>query len=118
MSYEVSFLYALLLTLIIEVPLTFVIVRYFYKKSELKISQIIFISALASALTLPYLWFILPAFVLNRGYYVFFGELLVIFIEAIIYRQLFKIQLKEALALSLVANTGSFFLGKLFYLLV
>ncbi len=118
MSYEVDFLYALLATLVIEIPLVFVIARYFYKKLELKVLQIIFVSALASILTLPYLWFILPAFISNRRCYIFFGELAVFLAEAVIYKQFFKIRSKEALVLSLAANAGSFFLGQLFYLLV
>lgn len=118
MSYEVEFLYALLLTLIIEVPLILVIIKYLYKKLEIRIPQIIFISALASILTLPYLWFIFPAFIFNRGYYIFWGELFAVLVEAIIYKQLFKIKLREALIISLLANAGSFFLGKLIYLLI
>jgi len=117
MSYEENFLYALLLTIIIEIPLVIVIVRYFYKNSELKVSLIIFISALVSILTLPYLWFVFPAFILNQGFYIFFGELLVFLTEAIIYKQLFKIKICEALGLSLVANAGSYFLGKFLYIL-
>lgn len=115
MSYEEEFFIALLLTLAIEIPIVFSIIRYFYKKLELKASQIIFISALASILTLPYLWFVYPAIVLNNGYYILFGELLVVFIEAIIYQQLFRIKIWEALLLSLAANSGSFFLGKILY---
>jgi len=115
MSYEQEFFYALLLTLAIEMPIVFVIIRYSYKKIELKVSQIIFISALASILTLPYLWYIYPALILNSVYYVFSGELLVVFVEAIIYKQLFKIKLWEALSLSLISNAGSFFLGRIFY---
>jgi hypothetical protein len=115
MSYEEDFLFALLLTLVIEIPLVFIVLRYLYKKSGLKVSQIIFISALASILTLPYLWFVFPAFVLYQRYYIFFGELLVVFAEAIIYWRLFKIKLWEAFILSLIANAGSFFLGRLVY---
>jgi len=79
-----------------------------------KFPKIILISFITSALTLPYLWFVLPAIISNRGVYMIGGELLVILVETIIYNQLFKLKLSEALVVSLVANTASILLGRVF----
>lgn len=114
MIYEQQFLFSLLLTLIIEIPAACLVIKYLYKKTEIKISKIIFVGFAANALTLPYFWFITPAFIPDRNTYIVTGELLVIIVEAIIYNQLLKLKLPEALAVSLVANGSSMLLGLLF----
>jgi len=113
MSYEQKFLVALFLTLIVEVPLVLFFVRYIYKHKNIGISNIIFIGILASALTLPYLWFVLPTFISNQVAYQIIGEFLVILIEASIYYKLLKLKTAEALLVSLVANIASVVLGLL-----
>ena len=55
MSYEQQFLFALLLTLIIEIPVAILVLKALYKRREISIPKIILIGFLASALTLPYL---------------------------------------------------------------
>ncbi|MCX6751663.1 MAG: hypothetical protein NT161_02770 [Candidatus Nomurabacteria bacterium] len=114
MLYEQKFLLALFLTLISEVPIVFVLVRYFYKYKDIKIPTIVFVGILASVLTLPYLWFVLPAFVFNQTLYVMLGETLVVLIEAIIYYKLLKLKLLDSLVISLIANIVSIILGLLF----
>lgn len=113
MLYEQKFLLSLLLTLIVEVPIVLVLVRYIYRYKNIKISTILFVGVLASALTLPYLWFILPAFVFDRNTYLIVGESLVILIEAIIYYKLFKLKPFDAFVVSLIANSASATLGLL-----
>ncbi len=111
MLYEQKFLLALLLTLISEVPVVFVIVRYLYKYRDIKIPTIFFVGILASVLTLPYLWFVLPAFVFERFTYLVLGELLVILVEAFIYFKLLKLKLLDAFVVSLLSNITSIILG-------
>ena len=113
MLYEQKFLLSLLLTLIAEVPVVFVLVRYIYKYKNIGISTIIFVGILASVLTLPYLWFVLPAFVSNRTLYIILGETLVILVEAIIYYKLLKLKPLDAFIISLIANIVSIILGLL-----
>lgn len=114
MLYEQKFLFSLLLTLIIEVPIIIFFIKYLYKYREIKFSKIVFIGFVASALTLPYFWFVLPAYILNRSAYIFSGELVIVLIEAIIYYQLLKLKLSEAFVISLVANIVSIFFGLIF----
>lgn len=111
MLYEQKFLFSLLLTLIVEIPIAVFIVKYFYKHGEIKISKVVLISFVASTLTLPYFWFVLPVYIFNRGIYIFSGEFFIILIEAVIYNQLLKLKLSEALTVSLIANIASIFFG-------
>jgi hypothetical protein len=108
-----KFLISLLLTLLAEMPVVFVLVRYFFKYKNIKTSQILFVGILASALTLPYLWFVLPSFISNRTFYMVLGESLVILTEAIIYFKLLKLKLSDAFIVSLIANIASIILGLL-----
>jgi len=111
MLYEQKFLLSLLLTLITEVPVVFVFVKYAYKYRDIKIPTIVFVGILASVLTLPYLWFVLPAFIFERFTYLILGESLVILVEAFIYFKLLKLKLLDSFVVSLLANTASIILG-------
>ena len=109
--YERNFLYAFLFTQIVEISVVFILIRRIYKHEEINVSKIIFIGFIASALTLPYLWFILPFYIFNKTIYVIIGESLVILAETIIYNQLLKIKLSESFKISLAANASSFLFG-------
>ena len=111
MLYEQKFLFSLFLTLIVEIPIALFLVKYLYKHKEIKISKIVFVGIIASALTLPYFWFILPVYVSSRSLYIFIGEILIIFIETIIYNQFLELKLPKAFVVSLVANIASILLG-------
>jgi hypothetical protein len=111
MLYEQKFLFSLLLTLIVEILIAIFLVKYLYKLEEIKISKIVLVGLVASGLTLPYFWFVLPIYISSRSLYIFIGELLIFFIEAIIYNQFLKLKLSKAFVVSLVANIASIFLG-------
>jgi|SRR3989338_4925151 len=111
MSYEQKFLFSLLLTLIVEIPVAVLLVKYFFKDKEIKISKIVFTGFVASTLTLPYFWLILPIYISNRGLYIFISEASIIFIEAIIYNQFLKLKFSKAFVVSLIANIASILLG-------
>ncbi len=109
--YERNFLYAFLFTQIVEIPVVFILIKRIYKYEEINVSKIIFVGFMATASTLPYLWFILPFYIFNKVIYVIIGESLVVLIEAIIYNQLLKIKLLESFKISLAANVSSFLFG-------
>lgn len=111
MSYEQKFLFSLLLTLVVEIPVAVFLVKFFYKHREIKISRIVLAGIVSSALTLPYFWFILPAYIPSRNLVIFLGEFLIVFIEAIIYKQFLGLKPSEAFIVSLLANMSSVFLG-------
>lgn len=111
--YERSFLLALFLTIVIEF-ITIFFLRYFYFFKELKkirLKKLFFISALASSLTLPYLWFVLPAFIFSRHYYQLISESLAIFLEGVIYKNFLNVDYKKGMIISFVCNLISFGIG-------
>ena len=69
---------------------------------------------LASVLTLPYLWFVLPLFT-NTIHYIYIGELLVFLIEGLVYYEFLEIKLTKALILSFTANLISFIVGTILF---
>jgi hypothetical protein len=115
LPYEKEFLFSLLLTVIAETIVVLIFVRFIYKKSNINISKTIFTSIIASALTLPYLWFILPFFVFNRIVYIGLGESLVVLIEALIYFQFLSIKFSKAFIVSFFANLISVLIGLLVF---
>lgn len=109
MNYERLFLLSLLITLIVEVPVVFLIGHYIYKISEKW--NIIFSGIISSVLTLPYFWFILPVFISNRTTYIIIGESTIIFVEALIYFKILKLKFSQAFLVSLIANIASILIG-------
>ena len=109
MSYEGIFLHSLVLTLIVEVPVVFLFCRYVYKLVDNW--NVIIVAILASALTLPYFWFILPGYISDRTLYVIVGESVIVLVEAIIYHRLLKLKIGQALLVSLIANLASILVG-------
>ncbi len=114
MLYETRFLYSLLITSLVEIPIVLVLVRYVFERNKKKTNPvfILVVAFIASALTLPYLWFILHPYI-DARLYVIWGEFWVFVAESFIYWQLLKIRLWEACILSLVANVSSYAIGQL-----
>ena len=110
MIYETKFLISLALTLLIEIPLVVVMMRYVIKLREVSLWKIIFVSFIASVTTLPYLWFVISPYV-DARYYLLYGEAFVILFESLIFNQLFKLNIGKAFLVSLVANLVSYYLG-------
>lgn len=111
MLYEQKFLFSLFLTLIVEIPIAVFLVKYLHRPKKIEISKIVFTGFVASALTLPYFWFILPVYIFNRSLYIVIGEVLIIFIETIIYKQFLELKLPKAFVVSLIANISSILFG-------
>jgi hypothetical protein len=111
MLFETKFLFSLILTLLVEVPVAFLVAKYIFRVK--RISEVVNAGIIASVLTLPYLWFILPSYILSNNY-VFYGELMVFAVESVIYVALTNLNWKQSLAVSLIANLASFSFGLLF----
>ena len=111
LSYEAKFLVALALTLVIEIPVAVMALWYWFKRKEIPRGKIVTAGLVASGLTLPYLWFILPAFIPNPFIYIAVGEVSVFLVETFIYVWLLKVNLRQALAVSFLANAASFAAG-------
>ena len=114
MLYETRFLLSLLLTLLVEIPIVFILVRYVFERKKKKTDTIFLLTVelIASTLTLPYLWFVLHPYI-DARLYVIWGEFWVFVAEAFIYWRLLKIKLWKACILSLAANISSYWIGQL-----
>jgi hypothetical protein len=115
MNYEVLFLKSLVKTIVIETLMLVVAIRWFFKinASTIDLRSIVFSGFICSFATLPYLWFILPAYIHNRTMYVALGEIAVTLLEAIFLCFILKITKYRALILSILANGASLLIGLL-----
>jgi hypothetical protein len=113
MNYETRFLIALLVTVVVETLGLCLMFRLWWKKDYQKIGWHPILSAgvIASSLTLPYLWFVLPAF-LGRPLFIVVGEFLVFFAEGLIYKRVLPISYAKAFSASLTLNLLSIAAGK------
>ena len=87
-SYELAFLQALSLTVLLEIIAAAALKHFAGRRLALEgtsYPRFIIMVALASALTLPYAWFILPAFVSRGLPYILTAEISVTVIEALWY---------------------------------
>jgi hypothetical protein len=110
MLFQTQFLLALVTTWIIEIPVLFGLLRIVFRDRTISRMRIIFAGILCTALTLPYLWFIIPPYV-NLAYYTVIGETLVIIIEAIILNRVLGLQPKAAVTCSAGMNIASYVFG-------
>jgi len=110
MIYETQFLLALVTTWAIEIPILIVLIRYVFRHNNYSMARIIGVGALCTALTLPYLWFVLPPY-LDAAYYIPVGEMLVFLMEAVILNKVLGLNPKMALICSIIMNSASYFLG-------
>lgn len=108
-----KFLLALLLTITIEVVVVVVTIRYWYRAVRPAISwqRCCVAAILASTLTLPYLWFVLPAWFSGFLPLVLAGEPMVVIVEGFFYWFALRLSFPRALLLSFLANAVSFACG-------
>jgi len=118
-DYVHQFLIALPFTLIIELLVLFLLIRIFLDRNKgIKNKNIFIVGGLASILTFPCLWFILPIVTYHGSDffgldYVYVGELMVVIVEAIILNRLLHLSLGKSFVASFVINTASAILGAL-----
>jgi hypothetical protein len=110
MLYETQFLLSLLFTIVIETIVVFIISKFIFKYDFKRQLNVMKGCVLASALTLPYLWFVIPPYIV-ANYYLIFGELFVVIIEIIIYKIFSKANWIQAIVFSIATNVISFLLG-------
>lgn len=110
--YETKFLISLVLTIFIEVIVLLLFIKGAYKLKEKGYREIIIAGILASMLTLPYIWFVLPVYI---KYHVLTGELSAIIAEAGIYWKLLRLKFSRALLVSAAANIISLVSGLILF---
>ncbi|MEM4366974.1 MAG: hypothetical protein QW035_02485 [Candidatus Anstonellales archaeon] len=100
---------ALVLTILIELAALFLLNK-FWLKNRIKQEKIFVAGVLASSITLPFLWLILPLF-LKGELFMPVGEMLVTVAEAVLYSLMLKMKPYEALVASAICNAASYFIG-------
>jgi hypothetical protein len=113
MVYEINFLKALLFTISIETVVLFLLVKFVFKSISAKNWLLVLTGILTTFSTLPYLWFILPAFIKSRLYYTIISEASAVLIESVIILGLLRINYKKAFIISIICNMVSFLIGLL-----
>ena len=110
MAYEMRFLLALMQTLVIETLLLLLFSKMVFKNrfSTKPVYFIIITGVIASSLTLPYVWFILPFLIRDRVRYIIISEVFAITAESLIFLFLFKVSYKFCFLLSFICNLFSF----------
>ena len=104
----VKFCIAWILTILIETLVLFVIAKLFRKNNQISNLRLLLVWILASTVTLPLLWFVLPLFIVDEICYIIVWELLVTLIEVFIIKYWLKISWWKAVLASVVCNLCSF----------
>jgi hypothetical protein len=84
-----------------------------FSREQLPNLKLLLTCLVASTLTLPILWFVMPLVIHDYGWYILLGELLVVIVEAIIYFLILKKDLVISLLISLICNLFSIIIGSL-----
>jgi hypothetical protein len=111
MRYEGMFLQALGLTVTIETTVLWGVTRLFRGNGLPPTGRVLSCGILCSSATLPYLWFVLPAWVQDRHALMAIGEPAVTLAEAGILALALPAKPARALALSFACNLISFLIG-------
>jgi len=109
----IDFLKALFFTILIETLVLFFFFKILFKKQAITDKSLLVTGILASTVTLPYLWFILPVFIQSFFWYVLAGELSVVLLESLIIAYILKPGYRRALIISACCNLCSFLAGLL-----
>lgn len=113
MEYELDFLKALFLTIIIETAVLFLLF-YSQLKKEKPANWLLLLTGIVTTMaTLPYLWFIIPLFIQSKLWYTLVCESLAVLVESVIILGLLKVKYPKALLISFVCNMASYLVGLL-----
>jgi hypothetical protein len=105
-----SFFLALITAWIIEIPLLISLLKFVFHDKSHSFNEIISAGLLCNALSLPYLWFVIPQF-LDGMWYILVGETFVILLEAMILIKILELKSWIAILCSITMNVTSFLLG-------
>jgi hypothetical protein len=114
MLYETQFLRALAATVAIETAVLWAAVRLVPAMGAgTSAARLLGAGALCSSATLPWLWFVLPAYVQSRALFLGIGESAVTVAEGLILAGMLPVRLPRAMALSAACNGISWAVGYL-----
>lgn len=103
----------LLLTIILELPVLFVLIRKVFKikANEISTKTLFWCGILCSFATYPYVWYVFPALIANQTHALVVAEVVVILVEFILIKEILKISVFRSFAASLLCNLFTIVLG-------
>ena len=108
LAYVYQFGHALLFSVIVESVVVFLLCLFFKKDKRTAL-----LAGLGTMFTIPYVWFVFPTiFWYSSTLGISLAEGFAFLFEVAIYKVFGKISWRYAFLFSLVANAGSYFLGK------
>lgn len=107
------FAFYLAATVAIEWPMLVLIVRRALRRPPVAISpsRLFATAGLMTGCTYPYLWYVVPAVVVDRVTGLWLGETLVVAVETVVVRMVLPVTTRQAFAVSLACNGVSIVLG-------
>lgn len=112
MSFVQLFFIYLAFTIVVEMTVLYLSIRYIYKITNDKIStKIIIACGFISVITLPFVWFVFPNIINNYIIYVAIAETFAVVAEMIFYFYILKISWSKAFLVSFLCNLTSFLFG-------
>lgn len=108
-----SFLQCLILTVVIETPVLWLIIRKLFNHSEQDVAtrHIVAAGITASSATYPYLWYVAPAFAASELEANLIGEPLVILAETFILWSTLRLSVFQSFQASLICNFVTILFG-------
>lgn len=111
----IKFLFARLLTVLVETIVLFIIAKLFRKNDPISNWRLLLIWILASTITLPLLRFVFPLFIRDGVEYTIIWELSITLIEIFIIKYWLKVSRGKAILASIACNLCSYLLGILIF---
>lgn len=109
LSYVFQFLQGLTFSVVVEILVVFLLC-FAFKKDK----RIALVAGLGTLCTIPYVWFVFPTlFWYSSDHGIYLAESFAFLFEMVLYKIVGKLSWRYAFLFSLLANTISFFLGKL-----
>lgn len=111
-TYVYSFLTSAVFTISVETLVLSFLLLFVFKKSYYSVKDLVTAGIFASGMTIPYVWFVFPYVTgWSRHDSLMVSEPIITLIEAIFYYLYLKIDVKNAVLISVACNLTSFLLG-------
>jgi hypothetical protein len=108
MEKNLDFIITILSILVVELPILFIIGK-FILKGEYGTDSIIYSGTIATAMSVPYIWYVCPLFFnTSLAYYLYISQFIGILIEAIVFNNALRMSFNRALIISVIINIASF----------
>ncbi len=112
--YVHQFLSSLVFTMAVETAVLFFMLIFVFRDRSRSWADMLFAGVFAQFATVSYVWFVFPYITdWSRAASLWASEPFVFLVEALFYRMYLRLDIRTALAISLVCNAASYFLGPL-----